>query len=149
MASKNINEITTALNQPENLKEFVENFHTLSSRVLKSWATVDKALLDFRNASQNLNVITTHVSKGEGTVGKIMMNDQLYLKLNSLLSKGETIFNDINHYGLFFNMDKGWQRLRARRLNLLTRLSTPQEFRNFLMMSWIRSILHFPEYSLL
>ena len=39
--------------------------------------------------------------------------------------------NDINHYGLLFHLDKNWQRLRARRLNLLCKLRSPQEFRNY------------------
>jgi phospholipid/cholesterol/gamma-HCH transport system substrate-binding protein len=89
-------------------------------------------------ASRNMNAmshngrgIIDYVMQGEGSVGKILMTDQLYLKINALLSKGETIMNDINHYGLLYNRDKGWQRLRSRRLNLLTTLSTPQEFRNY------------------
>lgn len=115
----------------KNLSSTVQNFNALSARAVKSWDTVDQTLGDLSEASINLNTITTNVKKGEGTVGRLVMTDQLYLKLSSLLSKGEVVFNDINHYGLFYNLDKGWQRLRARRLNLLNRLSTPQEFRNF------------------
>ena len=47
------------------------------------------------------------------------------------MSKAETIMDDINHYGLLFNNDKGWQRLRARRMNLLVKLENPAEFYNF------------------
>lgn len=135
---QNISEITAAINHPEKLSAIVNNIHSLTQRVLKSWDTVDKALGDIADASHNVHIITNdgkdiiaHVKKGEGTVGKLLMTDQLYLKINSLLSKGETVMNDVNHYGLLFNMDKGWQRLRARRLNLLYTLSTPQEFRNY------------------
>lgn len=135
---QNITEITGAVNQPEKLSQFVTNIHSLSQRALKSWDTVDKALGDVADASHNINVMTkdgvdivAHVKKGEGTVGRLLMTDQLYLKANALLSKGDTVMNDINHYGLLYNMDKGWQRLRARRLNLLYTLSTPQEFRNY------------------
>jgi phospholipid/cholesterol/gamma-HCH transport system substrate-binding protein len=39
--------------------------------------------------------------------------------------------NDINHYGLLFQTDKRWQRVRARRANLLYTLQTPQEFKNY------------------
>src|SRR5581483_903000 len=34
-------------------------------------------------------------------------------------------------YGILFHSDKRWQRLRARRLNLLQKLQSPQEFRNY------------------
>jgi phospholipid/cholesterol/gamma-HCH transport system substrate-binding protein len=47
------------------------------------------------------------------------------------MSKLETVLDDINHYGLMFQSDKGWQRLRARRMNLLQKLCSPQEFRNY------------------
>lgn len=137
-ALQNIISITSALDQPEKLTQTVTNIHTLSNRALKSWDTVDKALGELADASHNLHLITNdgkdvvaYVKKGEGTVGRLLMTDQLYLKFNSLLSKGETVMNDINHYGLLYNLDKGWQRLRSRRLNLLYTLSTPQEFRNF------------------
>lgn len=135
---QNLVDITESVNQPEKLSRFVNNIETLSSRALKSWETVDLALGDVAKAANNLNQMTKtsndiviNVQRGEGTVGRLLMTDQLYLKVNSLLSKGETIMNDINHYGLLYNMDKGWQRLRARRLNLLYTLSTPQEFRNY------------------
>lgn len=137
-AIQNITEVSAAINKPEELSQTIENIHAVSNRALKSWDTVDKSLGELADASHNINLITqdgkeivTHVKTGEGTVGKLLMNEQLYLKVNSIFSKGETIMNDVNHYGLLFNLDKGWQRLRARRLNLLCTLSTPQEFRNF------------------
>lgn len=138
LALQNINDITTALNQPEKLSQIVENVHTLSQEALKTWDVVDKTMAELAVSSRNIHLFTNdgkeiiaQVKQGKGTIGKLLMSDQLYLKLNSLLSKGETVMNDINHYGLLFNMDKGWQRLRSRRLNLLYTLSTPQQFRNF------------------
>jgi len=59
------------------------------------------------------------------------LNNDLYLRATSILSKGETLMDDINHFGLLFNTSKTWQRLRARRVNLMATLSTPQEFNNF------------------
>ena len=47
------------------------------------------------------------------------------------MSKAETVLDDMSHYGLLYQNDKRWQRLRARRANLVTRLSEPQEFRNY------------------
>lgn len=135
---QNVSDITDALNQPENLSQSIANVHHLTERALQSWNKVDTLLTDLADMSHNLQMISndgreifTYVKQGEGSVGRLLMNDQLYLKLNALLSKGETILNDINHYGILFNMDKGWQRLRARRLNLLYTLSSPQEFRNY------------------
>lgn len=130
-AVKHFVSITQALDDPKDLTEIVKNVHTLTVRVNDSWTRVDKAINDIDQAAVNTNEYVTRLSSAEGSFNKLFFKEDLYLRLNSLLSKGETIFDDINHYGLFFHNDKGWQRLRARRLNILQKLSTPQEFRNY------------------
>jgi phospholipid/cholesterol/gamma-HCH transport system substrate-binding protein len=75
--------------------------------------------------------VTTRMRKGKGAFLKFFEDDDLYLRLIALTNKAETIFNDVNHYGFLFHLDKGWQRMRARRMNLLQKLRTPQEFRNY------------------
>lgn len=134
----NVKSITTALNKPKELEETLDNVHRLSARVNASWDKVDEILVDFKEAGANARTMATHgasvfdrVSRGEGAIGKLFMNEDLYLRTNSVLSKAETVMDDINHYGLLFHSDKGWQRLRARRMNLLQKLCTPQEFRNY------------------
>ncbi|HLB53405.1 MAG TPA: MlaD family protein [Chlamydiales bacterium] len=79
----------------------------------------------------NLNQITQTVADGEGSVGRLIGKEDLYLHLNSVLSKAETMMNDINHYGVLFQYDKHWQRGRTRKANLLQALQTPKEFRSF------------------
>jgi len=134
----NLESITGSLNQPENLADTLKNVHELSahvnllsSRALDTWTNVDKTVNDFDQMAIHGATITEKVSRGEGTIGKLLVNDELYLRTNSIMSKLETTLDDVNHYGLMFHSDKGWQRLRARRLNLLQTLRTPQEFRNY------------------
>ncbi len=136
--AENLNDISTSLNHKDQWSEMLANAHqisgklnTFSDSLNKSWDTVDKSLNDLADTTANTRKITANVSKGEGTVGRLVMKDDLYLKVSSLLSKGETVMNDVNHYGILFHLDKGWQRMRARRLNLLQTLSTPQQFRNY------------------
>ena len=139
---QNLNDITASLNRPEDLEAIVTNLEEftsiLATRLPPSWDTIDEALGGLNDASSSLrktmanaDLIITNTKAGEGTVGKLFVSDDAYLRVNSLLSKGETVMNDINHYGLLYHTDKGWQRLRARRMNLLEKLSTPQEFRNY------------------
>jgi phospholipid/cholesterol/gamma-HCH transport system substrate-binding protein len=59
------------------------------------------------------------------------MRDDFYNHLQSFMHKTETLMDDVNHYGLLFHLDKKWQRVRARRANLMNQLCTPQEFHNF------------------
>jgi len=142
---QNLNDVTTALNQPEAITGTLQNLLDLTEKMDESWDTVDDMLESLVTASKSLadttsntkdltndsKVILASVKAGKGTFGTLLMSDDLYLGVTSLLSKGEVIMNDINHYGLLFHLDKHWQRLRARRLNLLQTLCSPQEFRNY------------------
>lgn len=113
----NLSDITTALNVPEKWTAIVDN--------------IQEATKEAKEIAKNVHEVTKTVSEGKGTAGAILVKDDLYLRTNSILSKAETTIDDINHYGLLFQTDKRWQRLRARRANLITRLSSPQEFRNY------------------
>jgi phospholipid/cholesterol/gamma-HCH transport system substrate-binding protein len=126
-----IESITGSLDNSTEWKETLTNIHTLSARVLKSWDSVDVTLGEISGAANNARVIMERTHRGEGTLGKLLSNDEIYLRTNSIMSKLETTLDDVNHYGLMFHSDKGWQRLRARRMNLMQTLRTPQEFRNY------------------
>ncbi len=80
---------------------------------------------------QNLNKITHGLATGAGTLGRFLKTDDFYLRLNSLMSKSETLMNDINHYGVLFQYNKTWQRSRTKRASLLRSLDTPEEFKTY------------------
>lgn len=101
--AQNLVEITDVINNKEALNGIIANFQSFSS----------------------------DLARGEGTFGNLIRKDDLYLRTNSLLSKAEVALDDINHYGLFYSSDKNWQRVRARRANLLYTLTSPAEFKNY------------------
>lgn len=80
---------------------------------------------------RNLNQISRDVASGTGTVGRLIVGDDFYLRMASLMNKGETLMNDVNHYGLLFQYNKQWQKGRTKKANLMKALDTPQEFRNY------------------
>lgn len=80
---------------------------------------------------RNINQITRDVASGTGTVGRLLVSDDFYLRLASIMNKGETLMNDINHYGILFQYNKQWQKARTRKATFLKALDTPQEFRNY------------------
>ncbi len=121
---ENVESITASLNKPKELSDTLANIHSISQKVNASWENIDATI-------HGIQGIVTKISKGEGTLGRLLMSDEIYLRTNSIMSKLETTVDDVNHYGLLFHSDKGWQRLRARRLNLLQQLRTPQEFHNY------------------
>lgn len=84
-----------------------------------------------KTSSVYLDNILKDINSGRGTVGKLINYDDFYLKLMSIFSKVDTTMNDINHYGILFNMNKQWQKTREKRANMLSALKTPQEFKEY------------------
>ncbi len=84
-----------------------------------------------KNASRSLDITLRDIADGSGSLGKFIKEDGFYLRINSMISKLNTIFNDVNHYGFFFNMNKEWQRTRLKQISWLNSLQTPQEFKQY------------------
>lgn len=80
---------------------------------------------------RHLNQISRDIASGTGSLGRFITGDDFYLRLSSIMTKGETLMNDINHYGVLFQYNKQWQRGRAKKASLLNSLGNPQEFRNY------------------
>ncbi len=83
------------------------------------------------SASANVDVITNDLATGTGTLGKLIKNDDMYLRFTAILSKVDTLMNDVNHYGVLFHLNKAWQRQRLQQASLLTSLDTPEAFKDF------------------
>lgn len=82
-------------------------------------------------ASCSLDKICKDISDGQGTLGKFVQADDMYLRMTAMLSKADTMMNDINHYGILFHLNKGWQRTRAKRMSKLQALESPVAFKNY------------------
>ncbi len=156
--ASNISDISDSVNEPtdwkdivKNSQELTKNLVSLTSKADDSWPKIDDTLTNIKDSTSkiakgegtigkfindsttydNLSGLVAGVKDGKGTIGKLVVDEEFYLSLKAILSKGETIMDDINHYGLLFQNDKGWQRLRARRVNLMQKLRCPVEFQNF------------------
>lgn len=84
-----------------------------------------------KNIATNFDIISKEITEGKGTIGHLVMDSDMYLEVNSILTKANALMNDVNHYGLLFNLNKEWQRTRLKRATLLNALQTPQEFRAY------------------
>lgn len=115
----------------KHLNTSLESANSLLDRLNSKWSSIDSAIDHINQLCCNCNILSGKIVQGEGCLGKLFCCDDLYLRTTSVISKAETIMDDVNHWGLLFHLDKGWQRLRARRMNLLQTLRTPQQFRNF------------------
>ena len=150
--AEHVNHITEAVDQPEALADIVVNVQKLSEsldklqeRVSGSWDKIDtafedfalagkntvKATHDFKEVGENIRKLSKEMLAGQGTAGKFLASDDFYLRTVNLMNKFDTVMNDVNHYGILFHLDKGWQRQRVRRMNLLQELCTADQFRDY------------------
>src|SRR3990167_809926 len=90
-----------------------------------------EAFSNISDVIKNLKVSTGNLSEGKGTLGRLINEDDLYLRFSSIMSKVDTVLGDISHYGLLFHTNRGWQRTRLKRITLLNALDTPEGFRSF------------------
>ena len=123
--------LASALDQPELIEESIENLHDFSENLKLTGEDIVKSAEKVSHLTDLLDKIVIKVEAGEGTFGRLLGRDDLYLNVKAVVHKAETLVNDINHFGLLYQNDKKWQRLRARRANLMADLRNPQEFKAF------------------
>lgn len=84
-----------------------------------------------KSASNSFDTVCSNLACGKGTAGKLIDGDDLYLQLNAVMTKANTLMNDLNHYGILFHLNKQWQRTRLKKISELNALSTPQNFQTY------------------
>lgn len=115
------------------LNRTLTSLHSTTSKI-------DQSLLQLQNENtfehlgemvSSLKDTTQQISKGKGTLGKLITDDNFYLNVNAILSKMDTLMNDVNHYGVLFNLNKQWQRERLKRVSEMNALNTPSNFKKY------------------
>ncbi len=117
---ENINEVMTSIR--DGLEE-LQRSH--------AFANMGAILEDAKNAFAHIASITKTISSGEGTLGKLIENNDLYMELQSAMHKFHMLMQDINQYGLFFYQNKTWMRLRAQRAIEMEHLENPENFQQY------------------
>ncbi len=86
---------------------------------------------NLRCASFSLEDILKDIEEGKGTLGKLIVDKDFYLRIMDILSKVDVTLNDVNHYGLLFNLNKEWQRSRTKHATELAALESPSQFKAY------------------
>lgn len=122
------------------MKTGIQNFSNTMSDIQNAIAQLNQGevfsnagivVKNLKSATHSFSLIGKDLVDGKGTLGKLVQGDDLYLRLNAVMSKANTMMNDINHYGILFHLNKSWQRQRSQRLTVLNALDTPQGFKNY------------------
>jgi len=106
----------------------LQNFGSSMGRLDQVLGTLQSG--DFLDTTQacvrNLSIISDKISKGEGNIGKLLEDQNLFVRLENLVSKANILMDDVNHYGILFHTNRGWQRLRTQRMNQISDATTPK-----------------------
>lgn len=118
------------------INQFTDTFHEVRDAIaqLKTGDVFVNAACVMKNlkcTSGNLKMITTDIADGKGTLGRFITDDNFYLRINAVMSKIDTLMNDINNYGLLFYLNKSWQRQRIKKITELNALNTPEDFKHY------------------
>jgi phospholipid/cholesterol/gamma-HCH transport system substrate-binding protein len=118
------------------IQNFSDTFHSMQDALeeLKTeevFANAGSMMRSLKDASQNVEMITADISEGKGTIGRLIKGEDFYLQMTAVMSKVDTLMNDINHYGLLFYLNKSWQRQRSQRMTALNALDTPINFKQY------------------
>lgn len=98
------------------------------SKVFENFGPIMENL---KTATTSFDTVCQDLATAQGTIGKLIKGDDFYLRATALLSKADTMMNDINHYGILFHLNKGWQRTRTKQMSAMSALSTPSSFKTY------------------
>jgi len=121
-------------------KEATDSFTSTMDSINQAITTLDETdtfnnvsclVETLKDTTSKIGKVVDKVADGEGTVGKLFNDDDTYLQINSVLSKFNTMMNDINQYGVLFNMNKQWQRSRVKQASMIKSLESPIQFKNY------------------
>lgn len=118
------------------IQNFSDTFHDMQDAIqeLKTeevFANAGCVMRNLKKATKNVDSITADIADGKGTLGRLIKGDDFYLQMTSVMSKVDTLMNDINHYGLLFYLNKSWQRQRAQRMTAMNALDSPENFKHY------------------
>lgn len=136
VAIERINKLHVVDESSVAIQNFAEVMHGANEAlaVLKKDNVFENAgimMQNFKQVSQSIQYISSRLQEGDSTLGKLLVDDGMYLQVQSIMSKANTLLNDFNQYGLFFNLNKTWQKTRARNASGIASLESPQEFRAY------------------
>ncbi len=117
----------------ENFTATIREIHQIIDELKKSntFSDLTESVANIKESTNNIHFLTKDFIEGKGTLGKIFHSDDFYLQINAILTKFNTLMNDVNQYGVLFNLNKHWQRSRLHKASYLNALNTPQEFRSY------------------
>ena len=93
---------------------------------------VKETVKNLNSTSSDLKNVMATITAAESTLGKMAMNDDLYVRTATVLNKLDTVLGDVNSYGFLFHMDKSWMRERKRQIEEISAIKDAQDLQAYL-----------------
>ena len=91
-------------------KKADQTMETLISLIEKHEENLFQTTEAIRKAAEQLEVLLKTINEEEGSLAKLIKDPTLYNDLTSTLHNANELFVDIHAYGLFFHLNRDWQR---------------------------------------
>lgn len=121
--TKSIGNLSSA---SEGLKKIVDKIE--NEKFVENLA---KSVRTTSSAMEKVDLIAQEISSGKGTIGKLLMKDDLYLDVAEILARINVLLSDINNYGLLFHNSRTWKMQRAYQMDRLVSVKDADSFRKF------------------
>lgn len=131
---KSINSFHSTMNSVNQIIASAQENHTFNkvNTIVDNLNTTSQYISsNGKEVLENLKNITKNINNAHGSIGKFLNSDDLYLNIGAIVSKTNTLLNDINNYGILFQYSKNWQRLREKRASILESLESPKDFKAY------------------
>jgi len=79
------------------------------------------------HAIENVSETFAHLARGEGTLGRMLTSDSVYLQLSAVLCRMDTVLKDISEYGLLFQCSSKWRRQQACKMKQIEMMCSPEQ----------------------
>lgn len=144
--------VLSSIDDPTKLKDLINQsqmamsqLHRIGLKANEAWPKVDKAIDDLASTSHyieemaskshhafdNFEKVSAHVYEGKGSIGRLLMKDDLYLDINQTVARVNILLSDINNYGLLFHNNRTWKNQRAYRMDRLEALKDAPAFERY------------------
>lgn len=150
--TKHLERITTSLDRPKEWDRLftestkgLERFNQLQQRLIATWPKIELGIENVAQAANQVNRLSNHgmqamqrfdqlsarIAAGKGTLGRLIMDDHLYLGTHETLARINILLSDINNYGVLFHNSRKWRNARMGQLANYERLRSPAAFQNY------------------
>ncbi len=124
---KKFDKLTQAVDQEEIVPQLKEGMTGIVNLFKVLGGIADSLKSGIASFDQTFQEITG----GQGTLGKLIQEDEVHFRLTTFMSKINDILSYIKKYGFLFHLNKNWQRTYLKPMTILNALDDSASFKEY------------------